>query len=107
VFILLSVATRLASHYLGSTGVYTLATIMGVTDIDPFILSLIQYSGQVTAMSVAALAIIIAAASNNVVKGVYAILFGDRRAGLPSLICLGLVGILGIVAFLLMNSRIW
>ncbi|MBU0606765.1 MAG: DUF4010 domain-containing protein [Armatimonadetes bacterium] len=99
-FIALSVATRLVSQYLGNTGVYTLAVVMGVTDIDPFILGLVQYAGQTTALGAAALAIIIATGSNNIVKGIYAISFGGRKVGIPSLICLTAISLVGLGVFL-------
>jgi len=58
-----------------------------VTDIDPFIMGLVQYAGHVTALGTAALAIIVASGSNNVVKGVYALIFGERRVGMVALAC--------------------
>jgi len=87
-FLGISVVTELAASHLGNTGVYTLAGIMGLTDIDPFILGLTQSAGQTTPVVVAAAAVIIAAASNNVLKGLYAVVFGDRRTGLASLAAL-------------------
>ena len=66
------VATQLAVTYLGNGGVNTLAAIMGVSDVDPFIMGLTQAAGTLTPVKVAAGAILIAAASNNVVKGIYA-----------------------------------
>ena len=59
----------------------TLAAIMGVTDVDPFIMGLTQAAGTVTPAKVAAIAILIAAASNNVVKGIYAYSTGGRETG--------------------------
>lgn len=105
-FIVLSVATRLTAQYLGNTGVYTLAALMGVTDIDPFILGLVQYAGHDTALATAALAIIVASGSNNIVKGIYAVGFGGRRVGLPSLIALTAISVLGVVAFVLIQGRL-
>jgi uncharacterized membrane protein (DUF4010 family) len=105
-FILLSVATRLVSQHLGSAGVYGLAGIMGVTDIDPFVLSLAQAglgpaAAVATPITTAALAVIIAAASNNIVKGIYAISFGGRQVGLPALVVLTAIGIAGILIYAL------
>ncbi len=87
-FLGISVVTQLAARYLGSTGVYALAAVMGVADVDPFILSLTQSAGQGTALLVAAVAVIIAAASNNCMKGIYAVVFGDRRTGIAALAAL-------------------
>ncbi|HEV2324049.1 MAG TPA: DUF4010 domain-containing protein [Terracidiphilus sp.] len=82
------VITQLAVRYLGRAGVDTLAAIMGVTDVDPFIMGLTQAAGAMTAVKVAAGAILIAASSNNLVKGVYAYSLADRRTGRQSLIFL-------------------
>jgi uncharacterized membrane protein (DUF4010 family) len=87
-FLAMLVITQLAVRYLGKAGVDTLAAIMGVTDVDPFIMGLTQAAGAMTAVKVAAGAILIAAASNNVVKGVYAYSLADRKTGTQSLIFL-------------------
>ena len=84
-FLAMLVITQLALTYLGTTGVNTLAAIMGVSDVDPFIMGLTQAAGRVTEMNVAAGAVVIAAASNNVVKGIYAYSLADRKTGVASL----------------------
>ena len=71
-FLLMITATQLAVAYLGRAGINTLAAIMGVTDVDPFILGITQTAGASTALKLGAEAILIAAASNNFVKGIYA-----------------------------------
>ena len=75
------VATQLAVTYLGRAGVNTLAAIMGVTDVDPFIMGMTQAAGTLTPLKVAAAAVLIAAASNNLVKGIYAYSLADRKTG--------------------------
>jgi uncharacterized membrane protein (DUF4010 family) len=100
-FIVLTVATRLTATYLGSGGLYILAGIMGLTDIDPFIMGLAQSGGAATTVAVAALAVIIATASNNIMKGIYATSFGGRAVGIPAAIALSTLGLLGIAAFVL------
>lgn len=87
-FVAMLAATHLAIQYLGKSGVYSLAAVMGVTDVDPFILGLTQSAPSAAPLSVAAAAILIAAASNNAIKGVYAYAWSSRRVGLPSLIML-------------------
>lgn len=100
VFVVLLVVTTLVRQSLGRPGLYTLAGIVGVTDVDPFILGITQANVGALPLHVAATAIIIAASSNNVVKAVYARSFGDRatgrRAGLL-LLALALVGLIGLV----------
>ncbi len=96
-FVAMLFATHLALLYLGRAGLFTLAGIMGVTDVDPFILSLANSAGSLTPVVLAGDAIIIAAASNNLIKGIYAYAFADRTTGFESLgllTALALVGLL-------------
>jgi uncharacterized membrane protein (DUF4010 family) len=87
-FLAMLVITQLAVTYLGKGGVDSLAAIMGVSDVDPFIMGLTQAAGTLTPVNVAAGAILIAAASNNVVKGIYAYSMADRTTGRQALIFL-------------------
>jgi uncharacterized membrane protein (DUF4010 family) len=84
-FVAMLVATHFAIEYLGEKGVYTLATIMGVTDVDPFIMGLTQAVPTLTPLQVASSSILIAASSNNVVKGIYAYSLSSRQSGILSL----------------------
>lgn len=96
-FIAMLIATHLAVTYLGHAGVNILAAIMGVTDVDPFIMGMTQSAGTLTPLPVAASAVLIAAASNNLVKGIYSFSLGDRQTGKQSftlLIALAIVGLL-------------
>ena len=93
-FLVVLVATRLAVIYLGRAGVYALAAVMGITDVDPFIMGMTQAAGALTPLQVASAAILIAAASNNVVKGIYAFTFAHRQAGTQGLcLLLGLAAL--------------
>lgn len=96
-FLAMLVATQLAVTYLGRAGVDTLAAIMGVTDVDPFIMGMTQAAGTVTPLKVAAVAVLIAAASNNTMKGIYAYSLADRRTGRQSLYFLVALAVLGLV----------
>lgn len=96
-FLVMLVATQLAVTYLGRAGVNTLAAIMGVTDVDPFIMGMTQAAGSLTPLRVAAAAVLIAAASNNLVKGIYAYSLGDRKTGIQSLVLLAVLAALGLV----------
>ena len=89
--------TQLAVTYLGHAGVNILATIMGVTDVDPFILGMTQSAGTLTPLKVAATAVLIAAASNNVVKGIYSYSLADRQTGRQSLALLGALAVAGLL----------
>jgi uncharacterized membrane protein (DUF4010 family) len=96
-FLAMLVATQLAVTYLGRAGVNALAAIMGVTDVDPFILGMTQAAGSLTPLNVAAAAVLIAAASNNLVKGIYAYSLADRQTGIQSLSLLTALAALGLV----------
>jgi uncharacterized membrane protein (DUF4010 family) len=96
-FLVMLVVTQLAVTYLGRAGVNTLAAIMGVTDVDPFIMGLTQAAGTLTAVKVAAGAVVIAAASNNVIKGIYARSIGGQRTGTQSLVFLLALAMAGLV----------
>jgi len=93
--------THLALLYLGRAGLYALAGVMGVTDADPFILSLAESASSLTPVAFAGGAIVIAAASNNFIKGVYACGFGDRRTGTQGLALLTVLALLGLLPLFL------
>ena len=95
-FVAIMVVTHLAVTYLGKAGVYSLAALMGVTDVDPFIMGMTQQTGTSTHLNVAAAAILIAAASNNVVKGIYAYWMSDRKTGRLSLVLLAALAVAGL-----------
>ncbi len=99
-FIIITIMTKYMINYFGSKGVYTLAAIMGITDVDPFILSLTQSAGQSVPLTVASISILIAAASNNAVKGLYALIFGDHQTGRQGFYLLLLFSFLGLFPLL-------
>jgi len=95
-FVVLLIATHVVAVYLGESGIYVLAAIMGVTDIDPFIMGLTQSAPSLTPLTVASSGILVAASSNNVVKGFYAYAFSPRQTGVQSLsllLCLAVLGL--------------
>ena len=99
-FLAILVATHLVVAYLGKAGVYTLAGLMGVTDVDPFIMGMTQSAGAAVSLKVASAAILIAAASNNLAKGIYAYWFSDRKTGMQSLCLLGGLTLAGLAPLL-------
>lgn len=103
VFVVIFTAVSILTHYtvqwLGDRGIYVLATIMGITDVDPFILGMTQAAGHSLTLGIAGLAICIAAASNNIIKGLYAYSFGDRTVGRQSVILLSGLALLGLTPF--------
>jgi uncharacterized membrane protein (DUF4010 family) len=94
-FVIISIgSTWVKSHY-GNVGIDWLAAIVGVTDIDPFVLSVAQGSVAGMDLSAMAVAIVIATSSNNVLKAIYSITFAGWRRSLGvsvSLIILALLG---------------
>jgi uncharacterized membrane protein (DUF4010 family) len=106
-FVLTSVVSALAKSEFGISGIYALAAIVGVTDIDPFVLNLVQ--GGVAGVQDAALAaaILIAASSNNVLKALYAAFFAGGRATAASaaaLVVLALAGVAAAVSIAMFGS---
>jgi len=100
-FVAMLFITHAALLYLGRAGLYALAGVMGVTDVDPFILSLANSASTLTPVATAGGAIVIAAASNNLIKGVYAYSFGDRRTGLQGFALLTALALLGLLPLFL------
>lgn len=84
-FVTVLVISRLVTTHFGNRGIYGLAGIIGLVDVDAFILGMTQSAGALTPGSLAAKGILIAIASNNVAKGLYAYAFADRRTGIQSL----------------------
>ncbi len=99
-FLAVLVATQWATEHLGHAGVYGLAGMMGLTDVDPFILGMTQAAGSLTPFQVAAASVLIAAASNNMIKGVYAYAFSPRKTGVQSLCLLLGLGVAGLAPLL-------
>jgi uncharacterized membrane protein (DUF4010 family) len=100
VFALLFIVTSLVSTYataqFGATGIYSLAAIVGISDIDPFVLNLAQ--GGITSVTNTALssAILIAASSNNILKAIYAVSFAGGKATAASAAALVVLAIAGV-----------
>lgn len=107
VFAVLFVVTSIASTWtiksFGNVGVFWLAGIVGVTDIDPFVLGLAQGGVAGIGIGAAAVAMLIAASSNNLLKAIYAAAFaGWRRSGtiVGSLVLLSAAGF-GVAAWMI------
>ncbi len=101
-FVGLQVITQLTLQQLGNAGLYTLAFVSGTTAIDPFVLGITQHTGM--AARQAAIAVGIAAASNNLFKGIYAWRLGGAHLGRRVLLTLILLGALTIPAVALLSD---
>ncbi len=95
-FVLISLVSAWARSHYGATGIYLLAAIVGVADIDPFVLSLAEHAAGQMPLRVGIVAILIASSSNNLLKAGYAAAFaGARASAVPAaaLVLLALGGI--------------
>jgi uncharacterized membrane protein (DUF4010 family) len=103
-FVAVSLVSNWAKAEFGTSGIYTLAAIVGVTDIDPFVLTLAQ--GGTTGMSNSGLAaaILIAASSNNILKAIYAAAFAGGRATIFSAAVLVLLAVAGLIIAMTIGS---
>ncbi len=87
-FVVISIASSWVKSRFGETGIEMLAAIVGFTDIDPFVLSLAQGVAGPLPASGAVAAVLIATASNNLLKAGYAAAFAGLRPSLPSVAAL-------------------
>ncbi|WP_297490982.1 DUF4010 domain-containing protein [Acidocella sp.] len=82
-FVFFAAVTNLVTQHYGAGGLHILSFAVGFSDIDPFIFSLLDGKFQ---LSLAAItnAVLIASASNNLLKAAYALALSRRRAMLPA-----------------------
>jgi uncharacterized membrane protein (DUF4010 family) len=73
---------KLAAGKIGNTGVYLLAALSGVVDVDALTLSMTRLAGAQVTIAEAATAILIAASINTVSKATMAAFVGGRAFGL-------------------------
>ena len=102
-FIIVSLVTKWVTTTFGTSGIYSLAAIVGVTDIDPFVLNLAQGGTPNVPNSALAAAILIAASSNNILKAAYAAFFAGRATA-GSVAALVLLAAAGVGIALLMSG---
>ena len=86
-YVVISFLTHWVHGAFGVSGIYVLACLVGFTDIVPFILSVV-HPGSALPMHVVLVSTMVAASSNNIVKGAYLLVFWGRREGLPALLSL-------------------
>lgn len=89
-FVVVSFATKYVLDYFADRGLRILSFVVGFSDITPFVVSLLQGSfgigdGQIVQ------AVIIASASNNLLKLAYVYVFGSRRTA--TLVAPGMIGL--------------
>lgn len=95
-FVSMIVLTHFVTTHYGTIGLEILSFIVGFTDIDPFILSIM--TGKLTIASTQTTAVImIAAGSNNLLKSIYALWFGKIKNTFKSSLWVSSLGIITII----------
>ena len=82
-FVMFTALTTFVIARYGTEGLHMLSFVVGMTDIDPFILSLLGGKFQINEAQLIA-AIIIASGSNNLIKAGYVLVFGRNRFALAA-----------------------
>lgn len=93
-FVAMSLLTAVVTRRFGVSGLYGLAALVGLSDIDPFVLNVAQGGARNLPPGALGGAIVLAASSNNLVKAAYAMAFGGRKAA-PAALALGALAAAG------------
>jgi len=94
-----SIAVGWARPEFGDQSLFALAALSGITDITPLVLNIAQTLGG-GALTVETAAILMAATSNNLLKGGYILAFAGRKRGIISATALFTLSLAGIAAIL-------
>lgn len=94
-----SIAVGWARPEFGDQSLFVLAALSGITDITPLVLNIAQTVGG-GAPTIETAAILIAATSNNVLKGGYILAFAGKKRGIISATALFVLSLAGIAAIL-------
>ncbi|UCN01270.1 DUF4010 domain-containing protein [Sulfurimonas sp. SWIR-19] len=95
-FVAMIVITHFVTKHYGTSGLEILSFLVGFTDIDPFILSILTGKFSIEDTQTTA-AIMIAAGSNNLLKAIYALWFGTIKNTYKSALWISLLGVITIV----------
>ncbi len=99
-FVTFAGLTQVVLHRFGTSGLQVLSFLTGVTDIDPFILSLLAGKFSITTGQIVG-AVLIATGSNNLLKAGYAVALARNRNVIPAVLLLtGLFALSLAIAFL-------
>jgi uncharacterized membrane protein (DUF4010 family) len=82
-FVVFAAITNAVTTHFGAGGLHALSFIVGFSDIDPFILSLLDGKFLLAPHDIAA-AVLIASASNNLLKAAYALILSRHKAAWPA-----------------------
>ena len=100
-FVVVSLAAAFVVGRFGVGGIYALAGVIGLTDINPFVLSLAQHGAGAVPEAVRVTSVLLAAASNNLFQAGYAAAVSAGRVGIAPVA--GLVLLAGVGA----GAAIW
>lgn len=92
-FVVVSLASAWVRGAFGESGLFGLAAIVGFTDIDPFVLNIATGGAAPLPVDAGAAAILVAAASNNVLKAAYTAAFAGGRAAVSPATVLGILAL--------------
>ena len=84
-FVVFTLLTKFVMEHYGDRGLDVLSLVVGVTDVDPFLLSLFTGKYHLT-LSILSQATLIAVTSNNLVKLIYALSLGSSELRKPLII---------------------
>ena len=99
----IALAAQAVNHWFGSSGVYALAGVSGLSDVDPITLSLAQMAGKSLTASTAIIGISIATFANMVTKTVISVVGGGNalaRYTVPAMAASVVAGGAGLAAVL-------
>ena len=84
--------------WLGHSGIFVLATLSGIADVDPINITLSKMSLNELSIDIAILGIVLAATSNTLLKGILAFSIGGSGIGLRVMIPLFIAAVFGILS---------
>lgn len=84
IYIVIQLLVGFANEQFGDRGVYIASVIAGLTDIDAITISMSDYEQKSIGDQVAAIAIVMAAFSNTIIKYAFCLIFGNRAMRINS-----------------------
>ena len=95
--ILVILLGKTSIYFFGDAGLYILAAVSGIADVDPINLTLSRMSAVDLPLDVAALGIVIASSSNTMVKAVLASFVGGHDIGIKVFFPLLVAAMVGLI----------
>ncbi len=102
ILVLVALLGKAAIHFYGETGIYFLAALSGIADVDPINLTLSRMSVTDLSIDIAILGIVIASVCNTLVKALLSLFVGGVGIGLRTLLPLFAVAGSGLAVALLL-----